>query len=139
MVVREPFTQLWSLHAFVRSGDDTKQVPLLFIVVSRRRAKDYKAVFRAVLDMLPGKAAVHEIVMDFERAVWKAAATVLPNVRRPGCAFHWGQAVWRKVQGLGLQQQFMQDDATYKYVRKLLVLPLLPAEHIIVGSIMKVP
>ena len=67
--------------------------------MSRRRTKDYKAVFRAVLDMLPGNAAVHEIVMDFERAGWRASATVPPNVRRQGCAFHWGQAVWRKVQG----------------------------------------
>ncbi|KAI0213601.1 hypothetical protein LSAT2_001343, partial [Lamellibrachia satsuma] len=67
-VVREPFMQLWSIHAFVRDGDHMKQVPLLFCLMSRRRTKDYKAVLQAVLDVLPGPPAVQELVMDFERA-----------------------------------------------------------------------
>ncbi|KAI0232988.1 hypothetical protein LSAT2_016769 [Lamellibrachia satsuma] len=47
-----------------------------------------------------------------------------------GCAFHWGQAVWRKAQELGLRRAYLEDNATFMYVRKLMALPLLPAEHI---------
>jgi len=54
-VVRDPFAQLWSLHAFVRQGAHMKQVPLLFCLMSRRQAKDYKAVMKTVLEILPGK------------------------------------------------------------------------------------
>ena len=43
-VVRRPFYQLLSVHAFVRSGSDTKQIPLVLAVMSRRRAKDYLSV-----------------------------------------------------------------------------------------------
>ena len=68
--------------------------------------------------------------MDFERAAWRTADRVMPDIRCQGCVFHWGQAVWRKAQELGLRRAYLQDNATLMYVRKLMPLPLLPAEHI---------
>ena len=32
-IVRKPFTQMFSIHAFLRTGDDTKQVPLVFCMM----------------------------------------------------------------------------------------------------------
>ena len=96
-VVKEPFHQLFSVHSFVRTGETEKQVPLLFVVMSRRQKRDYKAVFKAVLEMLPAPPAVEEAVLDFESAVWSALASVLPDVEVHGCSFHWAQAVYRKV------------------------------------------
>lgn len=69
--------------------------------------------------------------MDFEAAAWKAVRQEFPNIRMRGCTFHWSQAVWRKVQQLGLQVAYQKDPPTHTYIRKLFALPMLPAEHII--------
>ena len=96
-VVREPFHQLLSIHSFFRTGDAQKQFPLLFVLMSRRRKRDYTAVFNALVELLPEAPAVEEVVVDFERAVWSALKYVLPDVEVCGCGFHWAQAIYRKV------------------------------------------
>lgn len=113
-LVRDPFCQLWSIHAFVREGEATKQVPLVFCLMTRRQKSDYEAVLTAILRMLPCHPVVKEMVMDFEKAAWSAVAKVLPNVHVHGCAFHWGQAVWRKTQNLGLRSLYLQDSQTFR-------------------------
>lgn len=96
-VARSPFVQLLSIHAFIRSGECEKQVPLCYIVMSRRRKLDYVAVFDAVIEALPVQPAVTEAVLDFEKAAWAALRACRPHIRIHGCWFHWAQAVYRKV------------------------------------------
>ena len=124
-VVKQPFAQLFSLH-----GDCTKQLPLLFISMSGRKTHDYKDVLRAVIALLPSEPRVKRVVIDFEPAMWKGFVSVMPEVKLKGCAFHWSQAVWRKVQEYGLQQQYMKDTGTLMYIKILIALPFLPAQHI---------
>ena len=94
---RQPFSQLFTINAFVRSGEQAKQVPLLFVVMSGKRKRDYRAVLREVLSLLPSPPAVRKITLDFERALWTVFRELLPDVSLQGCLFHWTQALWRKV------------------------------------------
>ena len=59
----------------------------------------YFQVLKKLLRCLATPPAVQEVVADFESGV----KSRLPQVTLRGCAFHWGQAVWRKIQELGLQ------------------------------------
>lgn len=97
---RKPFIQLVSIHCFITSEDGDgamKQVPLCYILMSRRKKVDYKAVLDAVIALLPTRPVVEEIILDFERAVWAAIRICLPQAQIFGCWFHWAQAVFNKV------------------------------------------
>ena len=59
-------------------------------------------VFQAVLDLLPVVPAVKSFVVDFECGLWRSLQSIFTIPEIHGCAFHWGQAVWRKVQEFGL-------------------------------------
>lgn len=60
-----------------------KQVPLLFVLMSRRRKRDYVAVFQKIRSLLPD-LAVEGFVMDFERATWSAVEDVFLDARVQG-------------------------------------------------------
>ena len=94
---KAPFTQLLTVNAFVRRKDHAKQVPLVFALMSGKKKKDYRAVIREIIKNIPGQPSVKKVTVDFERAIWSAFQKVLPEVRIMGCAFHWSQALWRKV------------------------------------------
>ena len=51
-VVKTPFTQLFSIHSFVRQEKDIKQVPLMFCLMSGRKKKDYKKVLKEIKELL---------------------------------------------------------------------------------------
>ena len=94
---RPPFTQLLTVNAFVKQDDHAKQVPLLFVVMSGKNKMDYRKVFKQLLEILPTAPAVKRITLDFEKAVWAVLRNLFPDVKQQGCAFHWTQALWRKV------------------------------------------
>ncbi|KAK3744787.1 hypothetical protein QZH41_014782, partial [Actinostola sp. cb2023] len=88
-------------------------------------------VLRKIIKVIPGEyLAVEKVVLDFEKAMWSALKETLPDANIMGCVFHWTQAVWRKVQELGLATVYSEDDGTHRYIRQLMALPFLPATEI---------
>ena len=73
------------------------QIPLVFVLMTGRRKRDYVAILEAILDLFPEPPRVQRLMADFEAALWRAARVVLPAVRMKGCSFHLRQAIYRKV------------------------------------------
>ncbi|KAH3869883.1 hypothetical protein DPMN_033056 [Dreissena polymorpha] len=54
-------------------------------------------VLSAILQHLPS-IEVKSFVVDYEAGLWQAIRDVFPQPDIQGCAFHFGQALYRKVQ-----------------------------------------
>jgi len=65
-IVRDPFMQLVSIHAFIRKSECVKQMPLAFILMSRRTKRVYVTVLGALIEAMAAPPAVEWIMMDFE-------------------------------------------------------------------------
>ena len=74
-IISKPFTQLFSIHGFIRKDDNVKQVPLCFVLMSGRTERDYRKVFQKIIEIIGGEAdcCIEELVTDFERAIWRGA------------------------------------------------------------------
>ncbi|XP_028416821.1 uncharacterized protein LOC114541028 [Dendronephthya gigantea] len=127
---RHPFKQLFTINAFVRDGENVKQLPLCFVFMSGQSSSGYQKILQELLHTMPNWPIVLHITLYFETAIWKAWRAILPGVQLSGCVFHWTQALWRKVQGLGLQSAYSNDQAISSYIRWLMALPYLPQETI---------
>ena len=61
---------------------------------------------------------------------WKAIREEFEDVTVKSCAFHFCQAVFRKVTELGFKTTYSQRGAEYRYIRSLMALPFLPSADI---------
>ena len=129
-LVSIPFQQLFSLHVFIKSGSTSKQVPLLFVLMSDGRKEDYVAVLLKILELLPAMPNVHTITMDFEIELWTAVMEMLPSVKLYGSHYSWNQIVWHKINDLDLVASYHNSDSTQKFCRQLMALPFLPVTEI---------
>lgn len=59
------------VHAYYEVGASIKQVALAYILMSSERSGAYRVAIQELWDALPGPAAVEEIMVDFEAALWK--------------------------------------------------------------------
>ena len=72
-------------------------------MANKRETVDYVKILKKILKLLNNECAVEKVVMDFERATWRAFQQVFPNaIRLRGCAFHWTQSLFRNLKKIGL-------------------------------------
>ncbi|CAD5126581.1 DgyrCDS14672 [Dimorphilus gyrociliatus] len=116
-IVKDPFTQLFSFHSFLKNEGELKQVPLLYAFMSSKKKKAYNLLFKCINQLLQYKEP-KKIVMDFEKAVWKAVLN------------HWENE-------LGYSSDFNKKNGQWFEMRQLMALPFLPS-HIIPIEFIKI-
>jgi hypothetical protein len=127
--VEEPFIQLLTVRAVVLNGEATKQVPLLFVLMSGKRRRDYKRVLKAIKRLSNGRK-VEKIMIDFDSALCTAIPLVFSEVRISGCPLDFSYCIWRRMQELGLSEAYKNDNAIHNICTQLMAIPCLPVIHI---------
>ena len=125
--VKNPYKQLFSIHSFLRSGENIKQVPLVNVIMSRRTKTDYDAVFCKLKMMLGDEFKPESCMADYESACWKSMRDNFPSMQMHGCLFHFSQAINKNVIRLGLIKDYKTPDSTIRnLIRGVYSLPYLP-------------
>lgn len=69
--------------------------------MSRKTERAYVSLFQKILEIEP-EWQPEILIVDFERAAMVALRILFPNSRIQGCWFHSSQAVWKRVNSLGM-------------------------------------
>lgn len=119
------FQQLYVVHGQV----GTSHCPLLYALMERQTQSSYEELFNFIVDNSAAKPTF--INVDFEIAVHQAIRSVFGNtVTIRGCFYHLTQSTWRKIQSLGLTDQYREDEEFRLYCGQLDALAFLPVDRV---------
>ncbi|XP_064461992.1 uncharacterized protein LOC135372269 [Ornithodoros turicata] len=93
----------------------------------------YVAAFMRFLECLSDHELRHRVTVvrtDFEVALIQALLYTFPRATHRGCHFRFGQAIWRKVQVLGLSTAYSDDPSVKAFVRKSVSLAFVPVSFV---------
>ncbi|CAF2085196.1 unnamed protein product [Rotaria magnacalcarata] len=119
------FEQVYTVHGI----KDGKSFPCAIALLTGKSSNIYQRLFdelethatRLQLDFHP-----MTITSDFEKSLIKA----FPQAKHHGCYFHFCQAVYRKIQNLGVATHYRDDDNIRDTCRQLMSLHLLPCREV---------
>ena len=69
-------------------------------------------------------------MIDFELAVHNIIRTLFPDCIIKDCLFHFSQALWRKLQEVGLSKSHRNNGEVKEWFRLFSGLPFVPVPHI---------
>ena len=70
-------------------------------------------------------------MIDFERASLNALEQNFPTAELQGCFFHFGQAIWRQIQGIGFQHRYQNEDEFAVIMKQFRALAFVQAIDVI--------
>ena len=119
------FYQLYTIHAI----KDDYLFACVYILLANKTKETYIKAFRILKDKRPDLEP-ETVTTDFEKAAIDALKIVFDKVQPQGCFFHLSQAIWRKIQSLGLTNSYVTDDNSRLYCKLLAALAFLPSNQI---------
>lgn len=118
------FTQLFTLHIIYMGFF----IPVVYALLKDKSGNTYYQMFEALrrkmatLNLIFNPAS---FMLDFESGILNSLRQHFPNTTIKGCNFHFTQAVWRKVQSLGLVTHY-KAGIPRRIIKSLMALPFVP-------------
>ena len=105
------FVQVYCIHG-LRGGpnllEDGHLLSSLFSLLENKTEVAYARMWEQIKILCPD-AMPTNMIMDFEIGAINSFRSIWPLTKIKGCLFHLSQNIWRKVQELGLQADYIQD------------------------------
>ncbi|XP_046361313.1 uncharacterized protein LOC124138621 [Haliotis rufescens] len=123
------FLQTYPIHAEVQGI----MHPLVYFLLPNKSHETYTTAFRLLkteTERLHLNLQPQILQIDFEKAVANAALAVFDNIQIRGCYFHFSQALWRRIQHLGLVSRYKNDADFPKLSERAKALPLAPIHQV---------
>ena len=122
----ELFFQLYTIHSCTAN----RVLPCVYALLPNKQQATY-TIFFEILKQLQHTLAPTNLMVDFEIAILNAIDTSFPGTSKKGCFFHFSQAIFRKIQSLGLQNRYKDDENSAHKVRMLAALVFVPLPDVI--------
>ena len=122
------YFQMYTLHA-VRND---YVFPCVYALLPNKRQATYVRLLQILQHYYP-RLSPTTCIVDLEQAAIQAFRTEFPNIRMQTCFFHQGQAVYRKVQDLGLANEYNNNEESRTLLKMLCALAFLPENSVADG------
>ena len=127
------FKQLYTIHGQVGGSENSRIVPLVYVLMSSKTEEYYQRLFQDLIDFSEEQDIVLQpqfVLTDFEKAAINSIQVEFPEVQNKGCHFHLSQNIYRKVQAFGFATLYGTNENFSLLVRHIPALAFLPAEDI---------
>ena len=122
----ELFFQVYTIHSCTAN----RVLPCAYALLPNKQQATYHRLFE-ILKEHQNALAPQNVMVDLELAVLNAIDASFPDSSKKGCFFHFSQAIFRKIQSLGLQVRYKDDEDFAHKVRMLAALAFVPEPDVI--------
>lgn len=124
-----PYTQMFTVHGLYQG----RCIVLVMALLVDKTVASYRQVLATVKDKTREltdnqRFRPRKVVIDMEMSLLVALETEFPRARISACYFHFCQALWRKVQELGLTRPFRRDERLRIMIEKIMAIGYLPPQ-----------
>ncbi|MGI9555232.1 MAG: hypothetical protein ACR2M9_00005 [Cyanophyceae cyanobacterium] len=122
------FFQLLTIHCFVYG----QMFPIFYILLPGKTHDIYNKMFDMVFSIMAQHRTAFSslvyVVSDFESGLIASIREKFPLQIHRGCFFHFAQAIYRKVNTLGLARPYRENADFRQAIRELIALGHVPAQ-----------
>ncbi|CAF1246239.1 unnamed protein product [Adineta ricciae] len=121
------FDQVFIMHVLKFESS----LPCCFGLLPDRKKSTYQQLFQELKGVAVSMNRIwkpERIITDFEPSLISAIPAEFPDAIHQGCFFHHNQALYQRIQSLGLATAYAEDDEIRSFCRKLMALPMLPLD-----------
>lgn len=120
------FSQFYTIHCEIYG----QSFPIFYVLLPGKTQILYRKMFDAIFRVLDRfnvrLDALRYVISDFESGLIPVVSHFFPGQIHKGCNFHFSQALYRKIQEMGFQRLYRQNQEFRSAVRQFIALGHVP-------------